>query len=144
MRTIRISEEVWDEMKKIGQFGETADDVLRRVFKVQGSPKRARLPLPGNPEDITRPIEAASEKRIKPRPRYAERKMPCYIADNHLVVEFVGGLSKRFALPSHDDKMAIRKVRTDAVDFAKDNGASDGQIAAVKKTLTDAGYHLTK
>ena len=40
--------------------------------------------------------------------------------------------------------MAIRKVRTDAVDFAKDNGASDGQIAAVKKTLTDAGYHLTK
>lgn len=122
MRTIRISEEVWKEMEKFGKFGETADDVLRRVFH----------------------INQKSQEPAKPRTRYAERKMPCYIADNNLVVEFVGGPSKKFALPPRSDKMAIRKVRDEAVAFAKDNGASDGQIAAVKKTLTEADYLLTK
>ena len=34
MRTIRISEKVWDEIAKRGKFGETPDDVLRRVFNL--------------------------------------------------------------------------------------------------------------
>ena len=34
MRTIRISEEVWNEIAKRGKFGETPDDVLRRVFNL--------------------------------------------------------------------------------------------------------------
>ena len=32
MRTIRISNEVWDEIAKKGKFGENEDDVLRRQF----------------------------------------------------------------------------------------------------------------
>jgi hypothetical protein len=34
MRTIRISEEVWNEIAKRGKFGETPDDVLKGVFNI--------------------------------------------------------------------------------------------------------------
>ena len=34
MRNIRISEEVWQAIAKEGKFGETEEDVLRRVFKL--------------------------------------------------------------------------------------------------------------
>ena len=37
MRTIRISEEVWDEIAKRGVFGETPDIVLRRIFGLDKS-----------------------------------------------------------------------------------------------------------
>jgi hypothetical protein len=31
-----------------------------------------------------------------------------------------------------------------AVKFAEENGATDGQVHAVIKAMTDKGYHLTK
>lgn len=34
MRTIRISEEVWNAIAERGKFGESEDDVLRRVFNI--------------------------------------------------------------------------------------------------------------
>ncbi len=34
MRTIKISEEVWNEIAKRGKFGETEDDVLKRIFNI--------------------------------------------------------------------------------------------------------------
>ena len=34
MIPIEISQEVWDEMVKVGKFGDTADDVLRKVFNL--------------------------------------------------------------------------------------------------------------
>jgi len=34
MRTIRISDEVWNVMAKHGKFGETPDDVFRRILKI--------------------------------------------------------------------------------------------------------------
>ena len=34
MKTVRISDEVWEEIAKRGKFGETEDDVLRRVFGI--------------------------------------------------------------------------------------------------------------
>jgi negative regulator of replication initiation len=35
MRTIRISDEVWTAMAKHGKFGETPDDVFRRILKIE-------------------------------------------------------------------------------------------------------------
>ena len=35
MITIEISDDVWNEMVKVGKFGDTADDVLRKVFKLE-------------------------------------------------------------------------------------------------------------
>jgi negative regulator of replication initiation len=41
MKTIRISDDVWNAMAEYGKFGETPDDVLRRVLKI--SPNTIRI-----------------------------------------------------------------------------------------------------
>jgi len=51
---------------------------------------------------------------------------------------------KGWSLPKRDDKAGIRRVRDAAVQFAEENGATVGQVFAVKKALTEAGYHLVK
>ena len=35
MRTIEVSDPVWQEIATRGKFGETEDDVLRRVFEIR-------------------------------------------------------------------------------------------------------------
>ena len=39
MRTIRISQDVWNAMAEQGKFGDTPDDVLRKVFNLGPSVK---------------------------------------------------------------------------------------------------------
>ena len=34
MRTVRISEEVWESIAQRGKFGKTVDDVLRRLLNL--------------------------------------------------------------------------------------------------------------
>ena len=46
MKTIRISEEVWNEIAKFGRFGETPDDVLRRVFEIAAPAPREPVSAP--------------------------------------------------------------------------------------------------
>ncbi len=41
MKTIRISDDVWNAMAKHGKFGETPDVVLRRILKIGGSDVRS-------------------------------------------------------------------------------------------------------
>lgn len=123
MRTIRISAKVWEALTKVGKFGETPDDVLRRVFRIRGESGGAR----------------PSKRRI------ATQRMSAKIDGQELVVAFAGGPSKRWSLPKRDDKAGIRRARDAAVQFAEQNGATVvGQVAAVKKALTEAGYHLVK
>lgn len=126
MRTVRISDEVWEEIAERGRFGETVDDVLRRVFEI-GQAKN-------------------TEQRVqtKIRERYASERMSARVENGRLVVEFQNGTSNKWPLPSRDDKNKIRLVRNQAVEFASRNGATEGQENAVKKALTEAGYHLTK
>ena len=42
MKTIRISEDVWNAMAERGKFGETPDDVLRRVFAIKEPSKKMK------------------------------------------------------------------------------------------------------
>lgn len=37
MKTIRISDDVWNAMAKHGKFGETPDDVFRRILKIEAN-----------------------------------------------------------------------------------------------------------
>ena len=127
MRTIRISEEVWAAMAQIGKFGETPDDVLRKVLNIKSKKE-----------------EKMAQRLTQKRPSYATMKMSAYIARNELHVEFANGVSNSWPLPDRNDKTVIRKVRDASAIFAEQNGASLGQINAVKKTLTDSGYHLIK
>ena len=64
----------------------------------------------------------------------------------YLKVRFHGiGEEQNFDLPADSsDKRAIRTAMNNALDFAKRNAASKGQLFAIRKALTDAGYHLTK
>ncbi len=43
-----------------------------------------------------------------------------------------------------NDKEKVSRITYEAMDFAERYGATDGQINAVRKTLTDRGYHLIK
>ena len=46
--------------------------------------------------------------------------------------------------PLKTDKPALVSVRTAAVAFAGEHGATLGQVNAVKKALTENGYHLMR
>jgi hypothetical protein len=75
---------------------------------------------------------------------FATHRMSSYIATGQLHVSFTEGPSRAWGLPVRTDKSALRSVRTNAVAFAMEHGATLGQVNAVKKTLTDNGYHLTR
>ena len=140
MRSIKISELVWKEIAARGKFGETEDDVLRRVFDlppITTSEKNASESL------STFPTQSAPENR-QPRRSFATQRMSCYVARNQLHISFQGGTSQDWQLPSKNNKSEIRTVRDKAVSFAREQGATIGQVNAVKKALTDNGYHLTK
>ena len=90
--------------------------------------------------------EHGSERSVssKVRKRKARKKMSTRVLDGHLLVKFADTEVERWKLPDRLDKEAIRCVRDKAVAFARDNGATLGQINAVKKALAGAGYYLTK
>ena len=136
MRTIRVSDEVWDEIAKRGKFGETEDDVLRRVFGLGNNVRGANAMLAAQSKP-QRPT-------ARPRRRYATIRMHAGVHRGQFVVSFEDGKENRWPLPSREEKEAIRRIRREAVAFAVSHGASKGQEYAVLKALTDAGYHLTK
>ncbi len=139
MRTIRVSEEVWQAIATQGKFGETEEDVLRRVFK-----------LPENSaHDGVQPTTGLGKQRShsassSPRRVIAERRMRSFLRANQLHVSFYDGPSQSWMLPQRSDKLGIRSVREKAVAVARGNGATEGQVNAVRKALTDGGYHLHK
>jgi hypothetical protein len=124
MRTIRISDAVWQEIAKRGEFGETPDIVLRRVFNIANEQERVR------PQ--------------KSRKRHATDRMSAYIENGSLHIEFARGVEQTFELPETWDKAAISDVTANVMTFVKENDGSIGQINAARKALTDAGYHITK
>ena len=131
MRNIKVSADVWQEIATRGKFGETEDDVLRRVFE---------LPQVSNIQQR----KSMRQESSSLRPMYATQRLSSNIIDNKLQLIFQGGNSNAWDLPDKSDKMAIRDVREEAVLFATDNGATSGQVNAVKKTLTEAGYYIIK
>jgi len=139
MRTIKISEEVWQAIANRGKFGETEDDVLRRVFE---------LPLNSIHEGVQTLTGGGGSSCRTPsgrRKTIATQTMSSSIGGNQLHIEFRGGDSSSWELPDRNDKAGIRAVLDKAIQFAKNNGASSpGQTNAVRKALTSEGYHLTK
>jgi negative regulator of replication initiation len=130
MRKISVSDEVWQAIAARGKFGESEDDVLRRVFEIPAAPIPAARQS-GPPGRGTR--------------RFAQKSMSAKVSNGMLRVRFEDGIEKTWSLPPRSDKAAIKKLRGEAVDFAQKNGASNpGQTNAVRKAFTDAGYHTTK
>lgn len=132
MRTIRVSDEVWNAIAGEGRFGETEDDVLRRKYGV-------------SPADRILSQQVKGGRRGRGNVRYATKRMSTHVKNNRLVIEFEGGANKRWPLPAVSNRSDIKRVRDEAVAFAKAQGATDpGQTNAVRKALTNAGYHVYK
>jgi len=136
MRTVKISDAVWAAIATRGRFGETEDDVLRRVFE-----------LPPDHE----PRRIASGRTGRGGKRNAKRRMSARVSrdargEDRLIVEFEGGDPKIFSgLPrDKSDKAAIQRVRADAHTYARAEGASQGQIDAITKALNEAGYYTQR
>jgi hypothetical protein len=139
MRTIKISEQVWQAIAERGKFGETEDDVLSRVFDL---PLSSGICGSGAKAQQSSPVSSLiSYTRRKSQ---ATQRMTSYIARNELHIEFQDGTSSSWTLPDPKDKSGIREVLDKAIGFARTHGASLGQVNAARKTLTDQGYHLTK
>ena len=132
MKTIRISAEVWDAIATRGKFGETEDDVLRRVFELSPAV---------TPEQRSRGGGRVGRGDV----RYSTKRMSARVEDNQLIVKFGDGAHRAWTMPGRGDKEEIRRVREEAVSFALDNGATDpGQTNTVRKALTSSGFYLTK
>ena len=127
MKTVKISDEVWNEIAKKGKFGETEDDVLRRIFDLKVEAQK----------NLTPPARSS-------RQRIATKRLSSKVENGKLYVEFADGDSREWTLPSKNDKSAIREITYEAMKFAQKHGATHGQILAVRKCLTNNGYHLTK
>lgn len=126
MRTIKISNEVWDVIAKNGKFGETGDDVLRRLLNVGGSSRET-------------PTVARAWKE-----RRATLRMTQDVQDNELVLKFDSGATFRKKLPPKENSAEIRGVRDAAIEFVKKNGGTTGQEHAAIRALTSRGYHVTR
>lgn len=139
MHTITITEPVWQAIASRGKFGETEDDVLRRVFGLPAVSSSIQV------HETKQESGTSTTRRASgPRRSLATDRMSSYLSANQLHVSFVSGPSSSWTLPSRTDKASLRTVREKAIAFAKKHGATLGQENAVKKTLTDAGFHLTK
>jgi negative regulator of replication initiation len=130
MKSIDISEDVYREIEKRCKLRETENDVLRRVLKL---PEKSRN---------------SSNYGRKPKPiripNKSKDRLSAWIESNQLHLKFQSGNSESWDLPSKNDKAGIREVRDQAVTFAEDYGATEGQVNAVKKALTNKGYYLMR
>jgi len=76
----------------------------------------------------------------------ASRKMTPSVRQSEagliLQVDFHGGPSKQLMLPSRDHIAEFRIVLEDALHWAAEQGATDGQLAYIRKVLNRAGYYL--
>ena len=139
MRSISISDPVWQAIAAKGMFGETEDDVLRRVFGLAPATEATTAPAAGLARATPPPRTTGARRRS-----FATNRMSSYLSGNELRVSFASGESNAWPLPKQGDREGIRAIRDKAVEFAKRHGATLGQTNAVRKTLTDAGYHLLK
>ena len=132
MRSIKISDAVWEAIAERGKFGETENDVLRRVFDLA-------------PEDASERF-TKNGRRGRGNRRYAKKRMSARTSQGQLVVAFVDdGTAKHWDLPDRSDTEAIKRLRQEAVAFALQHGATDpGQTNAVRKALTDADYYVSR
>ena len=105
-------------------------------FNVAGGEFVARSMLLDDDEDLP-------GRRRRVTRRRATKRQTVRVEDGHLVVEFPeDDLKKRWELPEPADREAIRGIRDEAFAFAWDHGASEGQVGAVGKALTDNKYYV--
>jgi hypothetical protein len=121
MRRIKVSEEVWKAIASKGQFGETEDDVLRRVFEVGDEPAT----------------------KVGSRRRLATNRQSARIENGVLHLGYEEGGSRSWQLPDRTDKEGIKRVRDEAWRFADEHGGTKGQKEGIVHVMADAKYFVS-
>src|SRR5437773_808847 len=98
MRTIKISDEVWNFIAENGKFGETEDDVLHRLLHV------------ARPGGVAQNGTVPNRQR-RWKERQATDRMTNHEVDGKLILKFDSGGRGAWQLPPKDDHSAIRRVR---------------------------------
>ena len=125
MKTVRISDEVYDEIAKRGHFGETVDDVLRREFSIADEKRRT----------VGARRQVLADRRMTPRvSRNGDQDV--------FRVTFADGPSKEWLLPDKTDRHSFRSVLEQSLRFAGEEGATEGQLKYIRKELNRAGYYV--
>jgi hypothetical protein len=132
-RTVSITDEVYAYIAERGRFGESTDDVLRRLFSINNE---------------ATPTEAPSGARVhqsspRARQRLADRRLSATVSDGFLRLAFAGGPEDKWQLPASDAHDAIAELSIKAQAWAESHGATYGQQKAVHKALTESGYYNT-
>jgi hypothetical protein len=135
---VKISEEVWQAIAERGKFGETEDDVLRRVLEIPIS-----TVIEGGPMTINSRVRTYRNSSGH-RERFANQRVSPNIEGNTLYIDFEDGNHSEWQLPEKNDKVAISSLTHNAISWAKSHGATLGQINYIRKVLTSNGYHITK
>lgn len=138
-RTVTVSEEVYDYIAERGRFGESVDDVLRRIFSIDTDAPS----VTGAAAAARRPGEPTAVRRSGSRQRLAQRRLSASVADGFLRLVFAAGPEERWRLPAQDAHAAIANLSAEAQVWAETHGATYGQQKAVHKALTEAGYYNT-
>jgi negative regulator of replication initiation len=123
MKIIKVSDEVWNEIAQRGKFGETEEDVLRRVFGLASTNKEVNM----------------RRKRVA-----TDTLHPEFQDEKHYKITFDSGREKVFPLPDKTDREGVKELTDKVMRFVKDAGATIGQINAARKALTDRGYLIRK
>ena len=90
-------------------------------------------------------IPKCSAKKGEESTSRASQKMECACSqwDAH-GLEFEDGGRENWTLPPRTDIAGIKRLTREAMEFAEQHKASEGQLHAVRKALTDAEYWVTK
>jgi hypothetical protein len=128
MKTIQVSDELWNEIAKL-----IAADIL----------KQAARPI-GAAEELDRVnLSSIPPRHLTRGPRLAKRQQSVRVINNKVEVSYPeAGIIQTWDLPSKNDIDAIREVLNEALTFGEQHGASEGQLKAIRKALTDNGYYL--
>lgn len=130
MLTIKISDAVAAAIAERGKFGETHDDVLRRVFGLASTHR-------------TEPLIPGPGARGRGKTRHAEKRLSNdMIRGGRLRIELEGTPVGDWKLPDKSDKAAIKRVRDVACAYAREHGATRGQTNAIGKALQQAGFYV--
>lgn len=129
-RTVQISDVVYEHVATHGKFGESVDDVLRRLLGLDEATSTRH----------GRSDSSASQGR---RSRQATTRMSARVEAEQLVVEFRGGPRRTWRLPASRTGQAVANLSGEARTWAEAQGATYGQSKAVHKALTNAGFYNT-
>jgi hypothetical protein len=74
--------------------------------------------------------------------RRSTQRMSVKTTSGKLIVSFEDRKMNSWNLPHKSNRAAVTKIFDDSAIWARQDGATDGQVGAIHKELNNAGYYL--